>query len=156
MTNPGLQSILALHDEYVRLTGFKVSILGREHAWYEWVRRELGVPELRLLIAEKRRRIKAGELQSVSLTFRNLVANVDYAEEDIAELRARRRSSAGVPQGDKASLLRQTGRSVSPSPSGRGQGEGERTAAQIVTKLTTDPTAAARALAEFRAMKDRL
>jgi len=156
MTNPGLQNILALHDEYVRLTGFSISILGREHAWWEWDRRGLTVADLRALVAEKRRRVKVGELPPASLTFRNLVANVDYAEEDIAELRARRR--VGPPMDpNKASVLHQTGRAVQGStvPSSTVQGSA-RPASQIVEKLTTNPEAAAKALAEFKAMKDRL
>ena len=146
-----VQHLIALHDEYCRLTGFKVTFFGREHVWYEWARRDLGVPELRLLVNEKRRRVKVGELPPASLTFRNLVANVDYAEEDIAELRARRR--VGPPlDPNKASLLRQTGRSSTPHSALRTP----QSAGEIVTKLQSDPAAAAKALAEFKAMKDRL
>jgi hypothetical protein len=148
MSTPTVQTITALHDEYVRLTGMNVSLFGREHAWYEWVRRELGVPELRLLVAEKRRRIKAGELPPASLTFRNLVANVDYAEEDIAELRARGRTRKLDP--NKASLLRQTGRPDAPRPAET------QSAAQVITKLQSDPAAAAKALEELRALKNNL
>ena len=151
MANQNIQNILALHDEYVRLTGFSISILGREHAWWEWERRGLTVADLRALVAEKRRRVKVGELPPASLSFRNLVANVDYAEEDIAELRARRR--VGPPMNPaKASLLRQTGRDVTPRP----QTQSARPCSEIVTKLASDPTAAAKALEEFRAMRDRL
>lgn len=156
MGNPNLQNILALHDEYVRLTGFSISILGREHAWWEWDRRGLTVADLRALVAEKRRRIKLGELPPASMTFRNLVANVDYAEEDIAELRARRR--VGPPlDPNKASLLRQTGRSDIQGSTVRGSTvQSSRPASEVIAKLTSDPTAAAKALAEFKAMKDRL
>ena len=155
-----MQHLIALHDEYCRLTGFKVTFFGREHVWYEWARRELTVADLRALIAEKRRRVKVGELPPASLTFRNLVANVDYAEEDIAELRARRRTGPPMDP-NKASLLRQTGRAASPSPGGEGRGEGGRSsncqpAGAIISKLQSDPAAAARALEEFRAMRDRL
>jgi len=149
------QQIAELHAEYIRLTGLKISLAGREWCWFEWLKRDLTTADLRALVAETRRKIGRGELTGASLAFRNLVGQVDYAEENAAELRARRRAPSPIT-GDKGSLLRQTGRSDSPSPSGRGQGEGERTAGQIVTKLTTDPAAAARALAEFRAMRDRL
>jgi hypothetical protein len=144
------QQIAALHEEYVRLTGIRITLPGREWSWFEWLKRGLGPAELRLLIAEKRRRIRAGELTAASLAFRNLVGNVDYAEEDIAELRARARTRPLDP--NKASLLRQTGRSDVP----RSALPAPRSTAQIVSQLTSDPAAAARALAEFKALKDRL
>jgi len=143
------QQITELHAEYVRLTGFKISLPGREWCWFEWLKRDLTAADLRLLVADTRTKIARGELTSASLQYRNLIGQVDYAEEKIAELRARRR--VGPPTDPaKASVLRQTGRSDS-----REQKTEIRNAGEIVAKLTTDPEAAARALAEFRAMRDR-
>ena len=144
------QQITELHAEYVRLTGFKISLPGREWCWFEWLKRDLTAADLRLLVADTRTKIARGELTSASLQYRNLIGQVDYAEEKIAELRARRRAPSPIT-GDKGSLLRQTGRSDS-----REQKAEIRNAGEIVAKLTTDPEAAARALAEFRAMRDRL
>jgi hypothetical protein len=145
------QQITELHAEYVRLTGFKISLPGREWCWFEWLKRDLTAADLRLLVADTRTKIARGELTSASLQYRNLIGQVDYAEEKIAELRARRRAPSPIT-GDKGSLLRQTGRDVTPRP----QNPDARPAGEIVAKLTTDPEAAARALAEFRAMRDRL
>ena len=100
--------IAEMHTEYQRLTGYPVVLAGREWTWFEWLKRGLTVEDLRLLIREKRRRIRAGELTPQSLTFRNLAGNADYAEEDIAVLRARSRG----PTIDRAraDVLRASGR----------------------------------------------
>jgi hypothetical protein len=141
--------INALHAEYVRLTGFKISVMGREWAWFEWIKREMGIPELRMLVAEKRRRIRACELTVQSLAFRNLVGNVDFAEEDVAELRARNRGRApSVPGRD--SVLQQTGR-----PEAIQKAE-TKPVGEIAKRLTSDPDAAAKAFAAFQKLKDEI
>lgn len=139
-----------LHAEYVRLTGFRISVMGREWAWFEWIKRELGVAELRMLVAEKRRRIRAGELTGASLAFRNLIGNADFAEEDVAELRSRARGANRVPQ-DKQSLLKQTGR---PAPTHKDSTT--RSAGDVINQLESDPAAAAKALEELRQFKNNL
>jgi hypothetical protein len=146
--------IAAFHSEYERLTGYRIALMGREWCWFEWLKRDLTLTDLRLLVADTKTKIARGELTSASLQFRNLIGQVDFAEEKIADLRVRRR----VPTMDasRASILRQTGRSDSPSPSGRGRGEGERTAAEVVAKLTQDPAAAERAFKELQQLKNNL
>ncbi len=146
------QQIAELHAEYVRLTGFKISLAGREWCWFEWIKRDLTLKDLRALVAETRRKIGRGELTTASLAFRNLVGQVDYAEENAAELRARAR--VGPPMNPaKASILRQTGRpstlNAQPSPEAQSGGA-------IAQRLMSDPAAAAKALADLQALKNRL
>lgn len=144
------QQIQQMHAEYVRLTGYEVTLMGREYVWWEWLKRELTLADLRALVADTRSKIGRGELTMASLQFRNLIGQVDYAEEKIAELRARQRGRRPVVP-DRESVLRQTGRMTQSQP----QAE-PRPAADVVAKLTTDPAAAEKALAELRALKDRL
>jgi hypothetical protein len=80
-----------MHDLYRSLTGYEVTLdAAREWAWYEWHRRGLGPDDLRALVAWRKSRIRAGELPATALTFRRLVGQADYAEEDIMLLRAKR------------------------------------------------------------------
>ena len=152
--------IAALHAEYERLTGYRIALMGREWCWFEWLKRDLTVADLRMLVADTKTKIARGELTSASLQFRNLIGQVDFAEEKIADLRVRRRVPTMDP--NRASILRQTGRNDSPSPGGEGRGKGgPRTdsavsAGAVVKKLVSDPVAAAKALEEARKFRDSL
>lgn len=90
-----MQDMLAwvrmMHDLYQGLTGYRITLDPcREASWYEWHRRGLGPDDLRAIIADRKRRIAAGDLPPQALLFRRLVAQVDWAEEDAVMLRARR------------------------------------------------------------------
>jgi hypothetical protein len=143
--------IAALHSEYERLTGYRIALMGREWCWFEWLKRELTIADLRLLVADTRTKISRGELTSASLQFRNLIGQVDFAEEKIADLRVRRR----VPQVDanRASVLAQTGR---PSTINSQPSTDSKPAGDVVKKLVSDPVAAAKALEEARKFRDSL
>lgn len=83
--------IKMMHDLYQSLTGYRITLdPNREASWYEWHRRGLGADDLRAIIADRKRRIASGDLPPQALLFRRLVAQVDWAEEDAAMLRARR------------------------------------------------------------------
>lgn len=140
--------ISAYHAEYQRLTGQRVTLLGREWVWWEWIQRELTLDDLRLLIRDKQRRIRQGELPPQSIAFRNAVANADFAEEDILLLRARTRARPADPA--RAAVLRATGRPTH-SDSSPTQAAGP-----IAARLTSDPAAAAAAFAEFQKLKTSL
>lgn len=102
--------IAALHAEYCRLTGFNIPLdMAREAAWFEFhFRRQLGIEDLRALIAEHKRRMGRGEVTAHGLTFRNLIGNADAAEENAVLLRARRRVPVPTPQEKaRAEVLRQ-------------------------------------------------
>lgn len=153
------EQIEELHRHYIRLTGYQISLAGREWCWFEWLKRDLTPDDLRDLVRDTRTKIARGELTNASLQFRNLIGQVDFAEEKIAELRARRRAPAGDPA--RASILRQTARpetgNLKPDASGlSSQVSGLRTSSDVVAKLTSDPTAAAKAFEELQKLKRNL
>lgn len=85
------QKIAEMHAEYVRLTGLRLPLTpDRERAWYEWLKIDLTIDDLRGLIAQRRERIKHGQLTPFALTFRIVVGDLERSEEDIAVLRAAR------------------------------------------------------------------
>jgi hypothetical protein len=140
--------ISALHAEYQRLTGQRVALAGREWTWFEWLKRDLTLDDLRLLIRDKQRRIRARELSPTCLLFRYLIGNLDYAEEDILLLRAKQRIP--VPDAGRADVLRATGRPTAEPP------PPARKASDVVQKIASDPAAAAAALEELRKFKNSL
>lgn len=144
------EQIAQMHAEYERLTNYRIALMGREWCWFEWLKRDLTLADLRLLVADTKTKIARGELTSASLQFRNLIGQVDFAEEKIADLRVRRR----VPQRDASrdSVLRQTNR-LNPDPQ---PPTTERPAGEIIQKLTEDPAAAERAFKELQQLKNNL
>ena len=133
--------ISELHAEYQRLTGLRVSLAGREWCWWEWIKRELTLDDLRLLIKNKQRRIRAGECTPRSLAFRFLIGNSDVAEEDVLSLRAAARSprvSAG-----RADVLRATGRAVTRAGQGDAKLAAEKVKADAKVKITAEAKTAA-------------
>lgn len=144
------QQIEELHAEYVRLSGQRVSLMGREWAWYEWVKRGLTVQDLRMLVGHIRRERSAGRtVRGADLKFRNLVANADFAEEDIVELRARARARVHQAEPGKASVLRSAGR---PPVSGGGAA---RSARECVERVI-ESQAGLKAFEEFRRLKENI
>jgi hypothetical protein len=145
------QQIQALHNEYCRLTRYSISLMGREWCWFEWLKRDLTIADLRA-VADTRSKIVRGELTSASLQFRNLIGQVDYAEEKIAELRARHRNQrTTIP--DRDAILRATGRTASCPNSQRPAAQ---SAGEIINNLQSNPAAAQAAFEELRKLKNRL
>ena len=100
--------IAALHAAYCQATGFVLTMdMNREQAWFEWLRRGLTPDDVRLLVRHHRDRARQGK-PARSLTFRNFVMSVDYAEEDLAELRARNRRQEPPP--NREAVLKATHR----------------------------------------------
>lgn len=102
------KQINELHDAYVQETGFALPMdMAREADWYEWVKRGITVDDLIALI-KKHKWLKRNGLPARSLKFRSLVGRVDFAEEDLAEMRANGRTPK--PQPNRDEVLRATGR----------------------------------------------
>ena len=100
--------IREFHAAYVQHTGYAVPLNSmREQQWFEWVRRGYNTGEVVALIKDLQWKAKNG-IPARSLKFHNFVGQVDYVEEDIAELRARGRCHATNPH--KEEVLRATGR----------------------------------------------
>lgn len=108
MPKEAAMKIRELHSAYVQETGFNIPLsMDREASWYEWVKRGFTVSDLLGLIRHHRWLAKSG-LPHRSDKFRSLIVNVDYAEEDLAEIRARNRIPK--PQPNRDEVLRATGR----------------------------------------------
>jgi hypothetical protein len=141
--------IQQLHHLYCTLTNMQIRLdIAREHEWYHWLQRGFKPDDLRLLVKHLRTEIREGRRNHGCLKFRNLIAQVDYFEEDLAEARARARAPKSDPA--RAETLRAAGRDPAlQSPSAR-------PAAEVARQITRDPAAAAKALEELRALKNRL
>ena len=106
--NDARANIVDLHAAYVQLTGFSLPLsMDREAAWFEWVKRGFTPDDLAALVKHHKWLAKSG-IPARSLKFRSLVVNVDYAEEDLAEIRAR--SRVPPPKPNREEVLRATGR----------------------------------------------
>ncbi len=106
------EQIQNLHAVYCQLTGFDLPLsFEREQAWYWWVQRKLSQSDLTLLIRHHRELARRGEKTARSLKFRSLIMNVDWAEEDLQEIKARQRSASPRPNQD--AILRASGRGPS-------------------------------------------
>lgn len=107
VTNTEIQQI---HRVYCQATGFNLALdIAREQDWLLWLKRGFTADDLRLMVSHLRREIQAGRRNEGCLKFRNLIVNVDFFEEDLAELRARQRPRPAMDPA-KASVLRATGR----------------------------------------------
>jgi hypothetical protein len=112
---PTLQEINSVHALYCQLTGMPIRLdMAREHEWFEWLKRGFTQRDLRDLVAHLRQEIRAGRRNPGCLKFRNLVVNLDYFEEDLAEARARSRVQKVDP--GRSDVLRATGRPAGPPP----------------------------------------
>jgi len=116
-----IEEIRRLHATWERLTGQRLVLDAmRERAWFDWLERGLTESDLALLVRDLQGKIRAGKCSPAGLKFRYVVANVDQAEEDVAELKARRRRAAG-PSPGKAAVLRATGREAENPPAAAAQ-----------------------------------
>lgn len=104
--------IETLHQVYEGLTRFQIRLdYTRERQWFEWQRRGFGEAELRLVVGYLRSQIRIGKRNPGALKFSNLIGNADYFEEDLQLARGAARPARAVG-GERASVLRQTGRST--------------------------------------------
>jgi hypothetical protein len=125
------KAIQELHDTWQRITGQRLLLdCMRERAWFDWLQRGLTVGDLRMLLDNMQARIRAGKLSPTSLKFRYIVGNVDQSEEDVAELKARRRIAAAKPMDrGRAEVMTATGRAEEAKP------DDAMSAAELVEKL---------------------
>jgi hypothetical protein len=106
-----------LHGEFCKLTGQTLQLdYLRESMWMLWIQAGKTaecpaghtIEDLRDMINELKRAIRAQERNPGALKFRNLIGNPDWFAEDIQELRARRKARRPEPGRDQA--MRATGR----------------------------------------------
>ena len=137
------QRIQALHALYMQLTGLSLPLdMHRESVWYEWQRRGHGEQELRDVVAHLRQGIRAQRRNPGALKFSNLIGQIDYFEEDLAEARAQARSRGAEHQGGKAAALRASGREIRTK--------------DAEAKSVGDILAGEKAFEQFRALKKEL
>lgn len=109
-----LKEIASMHEAYVRGTGLQIALdMQRELVWGSVYQRGIRTADIVLVIEHMKRKAKAQQPVR-SFTFRNLIGNVDYLEEDIAEAKAANRVNR--PHANKASVLQATGRPAAPVP----------------------------------------
>jgi hypothetical protein len=128
MPTPAQVEIEALHAAYCAGTGFDLPLdSAREMQWWEVYRRGIRAGDIAALIRYMKWK-KGKDLPVRSLLFRSFVANPDYLEEDLAELRARQRSAPArqAQRTERAAVLQASGREAAPAP------PAAKTAAQIL------------------------
>ena len=137
--------IKALHAAYLAATGFDLPLtMQRLYTWEPWLAAGLTPRDVTDLVAHHKR-LAREHRPARSLVFRNLIGNVEYAQEDLASARAQRRYQPPDPA--RASVLQATGRQDETAK--RRDGETAKPLSALTPKLTGDPTAAAQAFAEF-------
>ncbi|MBN8246222.1 MAG: hypothetical protein J0L84_02120 [Verrucomicrobia bacterium] len=118
MSLDAYHAIAAMHAAYCRESGM-TGILdpSRERMWFEVYKRGIRAPDVVDLIRWMKWKQK-NQKPCRSLTFRNFVGSADFMEEDLAELRSRRRSAPAkaAQETDRASVLRSSGRPAAPEP----------------------------------------
>lgn len=122
--------VRACHAAWRAATGQDLGLdMSREQAWFEWLKRGLGAAEVGELVRYHRRERQAGR-PARRETFRSLIVNVDWAEEDLAMMRARGRVKHGDP--GREGVLRATGRNSEQSSvkSDQSSGKDERPTAE--------------------------
>lgn len=143
MTTIDRQTIQRLHALYCQLTELRIPLdMYRERIWFEWMRRGLDEQALRDVVAHIRRGIREQRRNPGALKFSNLIGNPDFFEEDLAEARAVAHGRKSEARGQKAEVLRATGRStvVKDTPA----------------RSAGDVMAGDQAFAQFRKLKEEL
>jgi len=118
MSTDAQRAIAEMHEAYCRESGMRLPLdAAREMQWWEPYRRGIRAADVVDLIRWMRWK-KKHDQPCRSLVFRNFVGNPDYMEEDLAELRSRRRSAPAkaAQETDRASVLRSSGRPAAPEP----------------------------------------
>ena len=119
----GVQEIIELHRAWQQETGQHALPLdmARQNLWGQWAVAirpmcDPGQPlsnAVRALCRYRRRKYRDSRHVLIStLAFRYFVGNVDYAQEDLAEAKARQRARAGKSAPGLAAVCHATGRGV--------------------------------------------
>lgn len=107
-----------MHEAYCQASGFVLPLdAAREMQWFEVWRRGIRASDIASLIGYMKWK-KRKERPVRSIVFRNFVGNPDYLEEDVAEMRARQRSTPMQRQErtERAAVLRTSGREPVQAP----------------------------------------
>jgi hypothetical protein len=113
--NETQQLIADLHQVYCNLTRMTVRLdMGREHEWFQFVKRGFTVADLALVIKSIQKGIKERKRNPGALRFSNLVVAVDLFEEELALAQSEASVHAKTPPVDRgrAAVLQATGRSA--------------------------------------------
>jgi hypothetical protein len=101
--------IESLHRAYVQLTGLDIRLdMARESDWFLYLKKGFDQDDLRLVIAHLKKGIQSGARNPGALKFRNLIVQLDYFEEDLAQARAEARIKK--PDRARASILKSSNR----------------------------------------------
>jgi hypothetical protein len=131
-----MTTIPQLHQTYVALSGLPIRLdMARERSWFEFEKRGFTEADLRLVILEIQKGIKAGKRHLGALRFRNLIESLDYFEEELAMVKARKR--APTVSAGRAQVLKGTGRSADP-PVAKVRSAAEILASQNAIKVLRD------------------
>lgn len=116
----GPEEMRACHAAWQRETGQQLPLdFARENLWAQWIVAvrplcDPGQPIANAVFALARhRRLKYKEARHImasTLAFRYFVGNTDYAQEDLAEAKARLRARSQRIEPARAAVLRATGR----------------------------------------------
>lgn len=138
MTITSTPQIQSIHALYCALTGYSLPMdFYRESVWHQWFKAGLTEDDLRLLIRHHQDQAKQGR-PARSLVFRNMIVQVDYAQEDLAMIKALGRTA---PVTERQRILKASGR---PEP----EKDTARSAGQVLAGMT--------AFEQFKALKDQL
>lgn len=120
MTIKSLPEINSIHALYCQLTGFALPMdFYRESVWHQWFKAGLTEDDLRLLIRHHQDQAKQGR-PARSLVFRNMVVQVDYAQEDLAMIKALGRTA---PVTERQRILKASGRPEPEKDTARSAGQ---------------------------------
>jgi hypothetical protein len=141
--------IRELHERYKMLTGLVVPLdMHREYLWMEFLRRGLTGQDLAVVVRAIRRGVAEGSRNRGALRFHNLIGQIDYFEEELAEAASQTRKSE--VRSPKSEILRATGRE------GQSAKAEVRSVGSVAAVVTSDPVKAEKALEELRKLKGSL
>jgi len=110
-----IQSIEALHAEYIRLTGRPVELdYLNQTMWIVWLKYcktdPFTIDDLRLVVPFLKEQIRKGNRREGCLKFHNLIKSPDWFMEDRTDARAAKRAKAHAGDPARRSVLAATGR----------------------------------------------
>lgn len=159
MTNAGdtRAEIEMLHTCYGRLTGLIVPLdMCRERAWFDWMQKGFGEPELVLVVRFLNRCIRNGDrgFNMGTFKFSRLIEQLDRFQEHLAEARVAARAPGRQIDPNWASVMRATGRD--PQGESRNEKAESRKVGEIAAQLVSDPVKAAAELEKLRQLRESL
>ena len=132
------EPIKALHAAYLASTGFDLPLtMQRYYAWEHWVAAGLTPADVRDLVRHHQGLARQGK-PGRSLLFRSLVERVDFAEEDLALIRARGRGQKLEDRSEKREVLQATGRRSEGENRRSGETVTEQASAEVVARLLAE------------------